>query len=120
MYEWRTGILKVSRAISDGALNILYGQNIFAADIHGEGYLDFCKFSVTNLRRIHHLRIVARPIGVSYGKPPRFDPQPWLPLLEGLVQFCIVAQQSLTAGGYYNAPTHEEDLCNGPLGWALF
>ena len=111
MYEWRTGLLEVSRAISNEALDVLYGQNIFLVDIHGYGYRNFLKFSVANLRRIHYLRIVARPMGVSYGSPLVLNPQLWLPLMEGLLQFCIVAQQPLAAGGYYNAPTLEEDLC---------
>jgi hypothetical protein len=110
LYEWRTGILEVSRAISNEALDILYRQNVFVVDIHGKGYLKILKFSVTNLRRVHYLRIIARPMGVSYGKPLVFDPQLWLPLLEGLLQFCIVAQQPLAARGYYDAPTLEEDL----------
>jgi hypothetical protein len=110
MYEWRTGILEVSSAISREALDILYGQNIFVVDIHGEGYLQFRKFSVANLRRVHHLRIVARPMGISYGRPLVVDPQLWLPLLEGLLQFCIVAQQPLAARGYHDAPTLKEDL----------
>lgn len=111
MYEWRTGILEVSRAMSNEALDVLYGQNIFVVDIHGEGYHKFLKFSAANLRRVRYLRIVARPMGVSYGIPLVFDPQLWLPLLEGLLQFCIVAQQPLAARGYYDAPTLEEDLC---------
>ena len=111
MYEWRTGILEVSRAISSEVLDILYGQNIFIVDIHGEGYLRFRKFGAANLRRVRYLRIVARPMGVSYGRPLAFDPKLWFPLLDGLLQFCVVAQQPLAAQGYYNAPTLEEDLC---------
>ena len=109
-YEWRTAILEVSRVLSNEALDVLYGQNIFVVDIHGEGYRKFLKFNVVNLRRIHYLRIVARPMGVSYGRPLVFDPQLWIPLLEGLLQFCIVAQQPLAARGYYGAPTLEEEL----------
>ena len=107
MYEWRTGILEVSRALSNEALDVLYGENIFVVDIHGGGYRKFLKFNVANLRRVHYLRIVARPM---YGMRLVFDPQLWLPLLEGLLQFCIVAQQPLAARGYYGAPTLEEDL----------
>ncbi|MCJ1471126.1 hypothetical protein MMC07_009774 [Pseudocyphellaria aurata] len=110
-YERRTGILEVSRALSNEALDVLYGQNIFVVDIHGQGYHKLLKFNVANLRRVHYLRIVARPMGVSYGRPLVFDPQLWLPLLEGLQQFCIVAQQPLVARGYDGAPTLEEDLC---------
>ena len=111
MYEWRTGILEVSRDISSEVLDILYGQNIFMMDIHGEGYLRCRKFSAANLRRVHYLRILARPMGVSYGRALAFDPKLWFPLLDGLLQFCVVAQRPLAARGYYNAPTLEEDLC---------
>jgi len=110
MYEWRTSVLEVSKAISNEALAVLYGQNIFVTDIHAEDYLKFLKFGVANLRRVHYLRIVARPMGVSYGRSLVFDPQLWLPLLEGLLQFCIVAQQPLAARGYHDAPTIVEDL----------
>ena len=110
-YEWRIGILEVSKLIGDEALDVLYRQNIFVVDIHGESYRKFLKFSVANLRRLRYLRIVARPMGVSYGRPLMFDPNLWLPLLAGLLQFCIVAQQPLVARGYYNAPTLEEELC---------
>jgi hypothetical protein len=75
MYEWRTGILEVSRAISSDVLNVLYRQNIFVVDIHGEGYLQFRKFGAANLRRVRYLRIVARPIGISYRRALIFDPK---------------------------------------------
>ncbi|OQU96269.1 hypothetical protein CLAIMM_02376 [Cladophialophora immunda] len=92
------------------ALDVLYGQHIFVTNIHGEGHLRIREVGVANLHRIRYLRIVARPMGVSYGRPLVFDPELWLPLLEGLSQFCIVAQQPLAARGYYDAPTLEEDL----------
>ena len=111
MYERRTGILGVSRIISNETLDILYGQNVFVVDIHGEGYRKFLKFGASNLRRVRYLRIVARPMGISYGKPLDFDSHLWLPLLEELQQLCVVAQQPLAAGGYWKAPTLEEDLC---------
>ena len=112
MFEWRTGILEVSRTISNEALDILYGQNTFIVDIHGMSYRKFRNFNAANLRRVHYLRVVAQPAGISHGTALVFDPQIWLPMLEGLLQFCIVAQQPLAAGGYYNAPTLAEDLCN--------
>ena len=111
MCEWRTGILGVSRAVSDDVLDVLYGQNIFVANIHGEDYLQFRKFGAANLRRVRYLRIVARPMGISYGRALAFDPKLWFPLLEGLLQFCVVAQQPLATRRYYDAPTLEEDLC---------
>lgn len=109
-YEWRTSMIGVSRAISNETLDILYGQHVFLVDIHGNGHFKSLKFTPTNLRRIRYLRIVARPMGVSYGRPLVFNPDLWLPLLEGLLELCIVAQQPLVASGYYGAPTLEEDL----------
>ncbi|CAF9933908.1 MAG: hypothetical protein HETSPECPRED_009045 [Heterodermia speciosa] len=109
--EWMTGILEVSRVISDEALDVLYGQNTFVVDIHGMDHRRLLKLGAANLRRIHHLRIVARPMGTSYRKPLVIDPQIWLPLLEGMVQFCIVVQQPLVARQYLDAPTLEQELC---------
>ena len=109
--EWKTGILEVSRAISDEALDFLYGQNTFVVGIYGTDYRRLLKLGAANLRRIHHLRIVARPVGTSYENPLVMDPRFWLPLLEGMVQFCIVAQQPLVARDQLNAPTLEPELC---------
>lgn len=111
MYEWRTGILEVSKAVSNEALDVLYRHHVFVANIHGEGHLRFTKFSVANLRRIRLLRIVARPMGISYVPGSLvMDDQLWRPLLERLVQFCIVAQQPLEASRDYGAPAFEEEM----------
>lgn len=109
--EWKTGILEVSRTISQEALDVLYGQHVFVARIHGEDHKKLAGLSIANLRRIRRLRIVAQPMGISYG-PDQFvfDVQMWRPLLEGLSQLCIVAQQPLEARGYFGAPTFTEDM----------
>ena len=110
-YKWRTGILEVSKAISDEALDVLYGQTMFVVSLHAGNYHDLLKFGVANLRRIRYLRIEARHMGPCYGKPMVFDPQLWLPLLEGLKQLWIVALQPLAARGTHGAPTLGEYLC---------
>ena len=104
----------MSRKISHEAVDVLYGQNVFVVDIHGEGYHKFYGFS--NLRSIHYLRIVARPMGISYGRPLVFDPQLWLPLVEGLLQFCIVAQQPLAAEAIMVLQLLRKIYSNGLLG----
>lgn len=109
VYERRTSILGVSRAISNEALDVLYGQNNFVVYIP-LAYHEFPMFGVANLRRIHYLLIMTRPMAIFYESPHVFDPQLWLPLLEGLLQFRFVAQQP--SGGYYDAPTLEEDSCD--------
>ena len=110
-YERRTGLLGVSKVISNEALDVLYGQHTFVINIHGENCRSFIQFGAANLSRVRHLRVVARPMDTSYAKPFVFDPKLWLPLLEGLLDICVVAQQPLVARGYYRgAPTLEEDL----------
>lgn len=108
--ERKTGILAVSRQISDEALNILYGSNLFIVTIHGGAHNKLLKFGVTNIRRIRYLRLVAQPMGICYPMPMKFDSQLWGPLLTDLSQLCLVVQQPLRAGGYYNAPSLEEDI----------
>ncbi|KAL8786242.1 MAG: hypothetical protein Q9195_008298 [Heterodermia aff. obscurata] len=108
--EWRTGILEVSRAVSNEALDVLYGQPIFIVDIYRSNYGNLLKLGAANLQRIRRLRILVLPKGVSYGRPFVFDPQLWFPLLEGMLLFCIVALQPLRARTYFNVPTLEEEL----------
>ena len=74
-YIWRTVILEVSKAISDEALDVLYGQNIFVVSLNAGSYHDLLKFGVANLRHIRYHHIEARPMGAFYGKPMVFDPQ---------------------------------------------
>ncbi|RMD41159.1 hypothetical protein DV735_g4001, partial [Chaetothyriales sp. CBS 134920] len=109
----RTGILGVSKSISNEALDVLYGQNIFVGYIYDRGPLDFFRFSDANLRRIRYLHIVARPWGRWYEdvKPLAFGPERWFPVLEGLIQFCLVVQQPLKARRpHRDGPTLEQDL----------
>ncbi|KAL8663685.1 MAG: hypothetical protein Q9202_003631 [Teloschistes flavicans] len=95
------GILGVSRSISDEALDVLYGRHVFVVNIHWEDCLKVRKFGVANLRRIRHLCIMAQSEAVFYEEPRVLNPQLWLPLLEGLVQFQIVAQEPVATRGYH-------------------
>lgn len=70
MYEWRTSVLEVSRATSNEALDVLYGQNIFVVDINGAGYRKFLKFSVANLRRVRYLLHCGTTYGSFLRNPP--------------------------------------------------
>ncbi|KAE8451696.1 hypothetical protein EG329_003153 [Mollisiaceae sp. DMI_Dod_QoI] len=107
----KTSILSVSRQISEEALNVLYGRNLFIVHIHDGAHRDLLKFGTANLRRIRHLRLVAQPNGVCFPKPIKFDSKLWIPLLTDLSQLCLVVQQPLQARTYYyNAPSLEEDV----------
>ncbi|MCJ1236881.1 hypothetical protein MMC14_004863 [Varicellaria rhodocarpa] len=105
-----TGVLSVSRQISEEALNVLYSRNLFIVNVHGGAYRKLLRFGTANLRRIRHLQLVLQPMGICYPEPMKFDFQLWIPLLAGLSQLCLVAQQPLRAGGYYNASSLEEDM----------
>ena len=93
MYEWRTGLLEVSKIVSDEALDVLYGLNTFLVNVRVPPNLE--KIDVPNVRRIRHLRIIARPWELIWPEFPMFDPLDWPPLLEGLQKFCIVTQMPL-------------------------
>jgi len=106
----KTGILSVSRQISEEALNVLYGRNLFIVLVHGGAHNKLLKFGTANIRRIRYLRLVAQPMGICFPEPVQFDSQLWIPLLTDLSQLCLVAQQPLQAMSYYNAPSLEEDM----------
>jgi hypothetical protein len=106
----KTGILSVSRQISEESLNVLYGRNLFIVTVHGGAHNKLLKFGTANIRRIRYLRLVAQPMGICFPEPMEFDSQLWIPLLTDLSQLCLIVQQPLRVGGYFNAPTLEEDM----------
>lgn len=106
----KTGILSVSRQISEEAFNLLYGRNLFIVHVHGGAHNKLLNFGSFNIRRIRSLRLVAQPMGICFPKPVQFDSRLWIPLLTDLSQLCLVVQQPLQAMSYYNAPRLEEDM----------
>jgi hypothetical protein len=106
----KIGILSASRQISEEALNVLYGCNLFIVLIHGGAHDKLLNFGTANIRRIRYLRLVAQPMGICYPETMKIDSRLWVPLLTDLNRLCLVAQQPLRAGGYYNAPSLEEDM----------
>lgn len=108
--ERKTGIFSVSRQISEEALNVLYGRNIFIVHIHNGAHRNLLKFGTANIRRIRHLRIVAQPTGTCFLEPMKFDSQLWVPLLTDLSQLCLVMQQPTEVRCYHNAPNLEVEM----------
>lgn len=106
----RDAIFVLSRQISDEALDVLYGGNIFKLHLNGEGeqYLK-TNFTVENRKRMRHLRLIAQPCGVSYTPGTKPDDALWRLLLPQLASLRVVAEQPIQPGGYYNAPTLEEE-----------
>ncbi|KAI4192572.1 MAG: hypothetical protein LQ350_008619 [Teloschistes chrysophthalmus] len=101
--EKNIGILEVSRVIRNETLDVLYGRDIFVERILPWSALLFPNLGVASLRRIRYLRIVVQPRNPIGGvRPVSLDPEIWLPLLDGLVQFCIVTRrQPWDRAGYW-------------------
>jgi hypothetical protein len=100
----------VSSQISEEALDVLYGSNLFMVLINGGAHNNLIRFGTDNIRRIRHLRLIARPMGICYSEILKIETQLWVPLLADLNRLCLVAQQPLDARGYYNVPSFEEDV----------
>lgn len=108
--ERNTAVLLVSRQLSEEALDVLYGENVFKVVLHGGRPNILSQFAPANRQRIRRLQLVLRPMGVSYGSPLNLDSQIWPPILANLAKLCIVAQQPLEPRHYYNAPSLEQDM----------
>lgn len=104
-------LLQVSRQISDEALNVLYGDNAFKIILHGEGeYHLKTIFCEANRRRIRHIMLVLRPMGVSYCPNFRMDTAMWDTILPHLRTLWIVAEQPLEGDHYWNGRTVMEKM----------
>lgn len=109
--ENKNSILFLSKQISEEALDILYGENVFKMHLNGGGEAALKdNFTKANAQRMRYLLVVARPMGVSYGPEDIPDDALWSAILPHLKWLRIVAEQPLEAGHYYNAPTLEQDL----------
>jgi hypothetical protein len=104
-------IFLVSKQISNEALDILYGENIFKLRLNGEGeYFLKKNFAEGNRQRIRYLLLTAQPIGVSYEPGRMPDNALWSSILLTLKGLRIVAEQPVEALLYYGAPSLEQDI----------
>ncbi|KAI1478647.1 hypothetical protein K445DRAFT_26851 [Daldinia sp. EC12] len=106
----RTSILRVSRQVSEEALNVLYQRNTFVIHTHAECYDKLLKFGPANMRRIRSLRLVAHSQELGYMEPVRFDPGIWDPLLTDLAHLSLVLQQPWKSRGRRDPTCFDEDL----------
>lgn len=104
-------IFLISKQISNEALDVLYGANIFKLRLHRQGESDLKKnFAEGNRHRMRYLLLSAQPMGVSYqlGRLP--DYSLWSSLLPTLKGLRIVAEQPVEALSYFQAPSLEEEI----------
>lgn len=107
----QNSIFLLSKQISEEALDVLYGDNVFKLYLHGEGesYLKM-NFSHQNRQRMKYLLLIAQPRGVSYTPKNRVDDVLWRCMLPHLKGLRIVAEQPVEGGSYYGAPTHKQEM----------
>ena len=115
IHDEKKSLLLVSKEVGTEALEILYGDNVFQVCLHGGagGYLRK-NFTEANRRKIRIMQVLMQPHGIDYGR--MLDSTIFPPVLANLKKLSIVAQQPLQAGGYYNAPTFEQDMEEW-IGW---
>jgi len=106
----RTVVLLISRQLSEEALNVLYGENVFEVALHWGSQSILSQFAPANRQRIRRLQILARPTGVFYGSPLNLNPHILPPILASLTRLYIVPQQPLEVRTFDNAPRLEQEM----------
>jgi len=98
-------IFLLSKQISEEVLNILYGENIFAVDLHGRGEHDLKEnFAAANIERMRYLLLAAQPRGFSYEPGIMPDDVLWSSVLPKVNGLRIVAAQ----------PVHDPSILDNP------
>ena len=112
-------ILLVSRQLSEEALNVLYGENVFEFSFSGSSLNIFSQFAPANRQRIRRLQLLAChgiPFYISLFDPDHHVLPPILeslaPILANLTRLYIVAQQPLRARTFDNASRLERGMRN--------
>jgi hypothetical protein len=107
----KNSIFLLSKQISEEALDVLYGDNVFKLSLREEGEYHFKKnFTNRNRQRMRSLLLLARPRGVLYTPERIVDDALWCSILPHLKGLRLVLEQPVKAGSYDNAPTLEQDM----------
>ena len=107
----RNSLFIVSKQIGEEVLDYAYGENNFQLQIHRGDERKFkITFSKQNLERMKYLLVIARPSGMLYPLRQGPDNMLWSQILPNLKTFCLVAEQPMAAGNYYNAQNLEKDV----------
>ena len=106
-------VVLVSRQISEEALNVLYGENVFEITLHQGNQRFPSEFAPTNMQRIRRLQLFVRA-NISCGPPLKLNPYISPPILASLTRLYIVAWQPLEAKTFNNAPRLEREMHKWP------
>jgi hypothetical protein len=102
-YYWndnsnRTSIFRLSKQISEEALDILYGENMFKVCLNGGGELGLSNnFTQANRQRMRHLLLIAEPCGINYWPGEMPNDEIWSSILPKSKTLRIVARQPTEA-----------------------
>ena len=109
--EWtdvkiHTSTLRVSKQVSDEALDVLYGENSYEIRLGGgeddQNHNFIGRFAPSNQRRIRRLQLHVQPTGLWFRHPIEIDPRIWTPLLANATRIRIIAQQPVLYTGYFD------------------
>ncbi|UKZ80055.1 hypothetical protein TrVFT333_007820 [Trichoderma virens FT-333] len=89
-----TGLLLCCRQITEEVTDMLYKENTFQVKLHGDGQFILANsFSPNARENIRKLILILRPMGVSYDRDFRMDPNVWDNILGNISIIGIVAEQ---------------------------
>ncbi|KAF2011502.1 hypothetical protein BU24DRAFT_426585 [Aaosphaeria arxii CBS 175.79] len=104
-------ILRVSKQISEEALNVLYGDNYFELRLTGFGKSQFRRnFSYQNRQRIKRLVLIAQPEDSSCTKQSRVDDALWRFMLPQLTMLRIVIDTPVYKENIFDARTPKQKM----------
>jgi hypothetical protein len=107
----KNSIFLLSKQISEEALDVLYGDNVFKFSLDGEVEYHFQKnFTDRNRQRMRFLLLIAWPWGFSYTPEKTVDDALWCSILPHLKGLRLVVGQPVEAWGYDNASRLEQDM----------
>lgn len=102
-------IFLISKQLSEEALDILYGDNIFKLELHGEGgYYLKKNFTESNRQRMRYLLLTTQPICLLYQLRKAPDNGLWSSILPNLKELRIITEQPVNDSSYYSASLPQE------------
>lgn len=115
LWKNKTSIFRISKQMSEEALDVLYGSNEFKLYLNGGGEAYFkWKISKTNRGRILSLEVVAQAEGRTFKPRQVPDYALWSSILPQLRTLRIVAAQPSFASYFYQ-PSQKEPNIKGEI-----
>ena len=105
----RHAVVLISRQLSEEALDVLYGENVFKASIYWDDQNALNKFALANRQRIRRLHLFAHTY-VAWSLPFNVNLHTLRPTLANLTWLYIVVLLPVGVMNWGNALTLEQDM----------